>query len=291
MTRAAIRKDLDPLKSRLPRDSTLYASKAYALAYHRVDVGKDVKIVGREPMHLHVTWQCLGVFPIQNSSPKGNTKMPSTEELIAAIHQGDTETVESLLLIDPALAESRNGLSPILSALYDRQDDIADLLVEAHPKLTVSEAAALGEVDALKQLFQGHSSAVNVILSDGWTPLHLACFFHQAVVVELLLEMGSDLEIVSVNATAITPLQSALASGAEGIARTLIEHGANIHLPGWTPLHYAAAQNLPETAGFLIARGADINAMNPDNETPLALAQRSKNLETAAILSMHGARA
>ena len=217
--------------------------------------------------------------------------MPSTEELIAAIHQGDTETVETLLLVDPTLAESRNGLSPILTALYDRQDDIADILVDSRPYLTVWEASAIGDTDAIKLLLEGHSSTSNVLSADGWTPLHLACFFHQAVVVEYLLETGTDLEIVSVNATAVTPLQSAMASGAEGIARTLIERGANIHLPGWTPLHYAAAKNLPEMAEFLIARGADINAMNPDNETPLALAQRSKNLETAAILSMHGARA
>ncbi|HEY3412009.1 MAG TPA: ankyrin repeat domain-containing protein [Armatimonadota bacterium] len=217
--------------------------------------------------------------------------MPSTEDLIAAIHLGDTETVESLLLIDPTLAESRNGLSPILAALYDRQDDILEMLLNELPLLTVSEAAALGQVDALKALLQGHAADANLLSGDGWTPLHLACFFNEPLVVEVLLEMGADTEIVSANPTAVTPLQSALAAGAEGIARNLIEHGANIHLSGWSPLHYAAANNLPDTAEYLIARGADINALNPDNETPLALAQRSGNLETAAILSMHGARA
>lgn len=217
--------------------------------------------------------------------------MPSTEDLIAAIHQGDTETVESLLLIDPSLAQAQNGLSPILAALYDRQDDIAVMLLETQPNLNVFEAAALGEVDGLRQILEVQQSVTNELSADGWTPLHLACFFHRSAVVVYLLDFGAETEIVSANPTAVTPLQSALASGAEGIARTLIERGANIHLQGWTPLHYAAANNLPEMAEFLIARGADLNAMNPDAETPLALAQRSGNLETAGILSVHGARA
>ena len=41
---------------------------------------------------------------------------------------------------------------------------------------------------------------------------------------------------------------------------------------GWTPLHFAAQEVLPEMAARLLARGADVNAQDEEGNTPLARA-------------------
>jgi ankyrin repeat protein len=42
---------------------------------------------------------------------------------------------------------------------------------------------------------------------------------------------------------------------------------------GWTPLHYASANNHIETAKLLLDAGADLNIEDEDGETPLYLAR------------------
>lgn len=71
-------------------------------------------------------------------------------------------------------------------------------------------------------------------------------------------------------------------SGHENIVRILIEHGAsNINAKGesgFSPLHTAAAYGRANVTEFLISRGANVNAMNDDQMTPLDLAETNGEL-------------
>jgi ankyrin repeat protein len=71
---------------------------------------------------------------------------------------------------------------------------------------------------------------------------------------------------------------------------------------GWNALHYAAIGGHKEIAELLIAKGADVNAMNGIGKTPLDLAigsrlpgetdgaNRLKHPEIADLLRQHGGK-
>jgi ankyrin repeat protein len=70
----------------------------------------------------------------------------------------------------------------------------------------------------------------------------------------------------------------------------LLDGGWNVEVPGWmgeTPLHSAARRGLPKIAEALIRRGAKVNACRPDRlDTPLHFAS---NADVAGVLIEHGA--
>ncbi|EAY14687.1 hypothetical protein TVAG_461040 [Trichomonas vaginalis G3] len=71
-----------------------------------------------------------------------------------------------------------------------------------------------------------------------------------------------------------------------------ISNGADINakdINEFTPLHCAARNNSKETAEILISNGADINAKTKDEFTPLHCAARNNSKETAEIIISNGA--
>ena len=64
----------------------------------------------------------------------------------------------------------------------------------------------------------------------------------------------------------------------------LITGGANVNMPGWTPLAYAAYNGHTEIAAVLINAGADINAASENGHTPLISAARGGHIEIVKLL-------
>jgi hypothetical protein len=63
--------------------------------------------------------------------------------------------------------------------------------------------------------------------------------------------------------------------GHQSLVRQLIERGAQVNKPGWTPLHYAASNGNPqslEIARLLLEHHAYIDAASPNGTTPLMMA-------------------
>jgi uncharacterized protein len=219
---------------------------------------------------------------------------PSQEiELFSAIKAGEIEIVKEIVSSDPTLVDARSpaGESAILTAVYHRRKDIANLLVARGAKLTLFEACAAGEFDRVERLVAS-GEGVNTFSDDGWTPLHLAAFFGHSKIAELLLGHGADVAALSRNPNGNTPLHAALAGNQKMVIGLLIGGGANVNAPdaaGWHPLHLAAANNNLEAIKTLIAQGANVRAENGDALTPLALAKKGNHREAAALLQRHGA--
>jgi ankyrin repeat protein len=82
-----------------------------------------------------------------------------------------------------------------------------------------------------------------------------------------------------------TALMLATLRGDREIARMLIEFGgAEVKHSGWAPIHYAAFYDKPEMIRYLIAKGADKDALAPNGYTPLMLSARSGHTDAARAL-------
>ena len=79
------------------------------------------------------------------------------------------------------------------------------------------------------------------------------------------------------------------------MVETLLASGANVHAVdsrnGMTPLHYACELYMPKCSELLISRGANVNAMDQNGNTPLSTCvfYWQKGLDNIRCLVRHGA--
>ncbi len=204
------------------------------------------------------------------------SEAPETLKFFEAIAARDAKRVRALLKKDPALARAKdpNGNSPVLVAAYVGAPEIADLLANAGAQVTIFEAAALGRDETVKDLLAINPALLHARAHDGWSLLHLAAFFGHAELASFLLEQGGDLQAVSRNAMANTPLHSAVAGRRGALVRVLLEAGADPDAlaHGLTPLHLAAHAGHQPIAELLLAYGAIADLADPHGKTPADLA-------------------
>lgn len=69
-----------------------------------------------------------------------------------------------------------------------------------------------------------------------------------------------------------TPLMLAAIYNQIDLAKTLIQRGADVNKPGWTPLHYASTRGHREMMRLLIENEAYIDSESENGTTPLMMA-------------------
>jgi ankyrin repeat protein len=88
-----------------------------------------------------------------------------------------------------------------------------------------------------------------------------------------------------------TALMLAAENGYIGVAKLLLERGADVNIGdnrGWTALHIAAARNHVDIIQELLIVGADATAINEDARTPFACAALRGHLKAMGLLSKYG---
>jgi len=129
----------------------------------------------------------------------------------------------------------------------------------------------------------------------GRTVLHAASAVGDLATVELLLRLGADPNVA--DAGGHTPLYSAgnecKTAGGGHVVRTLVRAGANVNAAGGvqhcTALHMAARRGNVEVAAALLDCGADIEARDKRDDTPLQRALNCRKTKVAALLLSRGA--
>ena len=211
------------------------------------------------------------------------------DAFFAAVRAGNIDEVMGQVKADPSLLAARDpsGATPVLVAAYHRQEPLARALAERKRDLDLFEAAVLGDVARATALLDADPSLLDSFSQDGWTALHLAAFFDQLGMVELLLARNAKLDLKSKNTLNNTPLNAAVAASRVEIARRLLAKGAdaNAHQHGGiTPLHEAAAAGNAEMVRLLLSYRADANAISEDNRTPLGMALEKGHQQVVEIL-------
>jgi len=221
--------------------------------------------------------------------------MPTFADLQAAIRDRNAERVREILAAAPDLAGTRPpaGPSALLFACYVGAGEIVDQL-RSRVTADACEAAALGDVDALRRLLDEHPARANARSGDGWTPLHLAGFFGRREAADLLLARGASLTAISGGAEKNQPLHAALAGACDAqIVRAMVAHGADVNAAAalsYTPLHVAASRGNEELVRFLTESGARIGAKMDDGKTAADLARDRGHPKVAAVLEELAAR-
>jgi len=105
-----------------------------------------------------------------------------------------------------------------------------------------------------------------------------------------LIEGGADVNRRTPLGT--TPLGRAVLAGFKEIVELLIAKGANVNAKdnwNWTPLH-SAVYGHKDIVELLITEGANVNARDGADRTPLFYAKDEGNAEIVELLGKHGAK-
>jgi ankyrin repeat protein len=206
-----------------------------------------------------------------------------SQQFFEAIRAGDRGTVEELLKANAGLLDAKDekGLGAYAAAKYSGRNEIAELLLERGIELDVFAACMAGARERAVELIGREPELIEAnsdkaYSHDGWTVLHLACFFGHPALTETLIAQGAEVNARSRNAARNMPLHAAAAARNGEAVRILLEHGAEVNARqegGWTALHAASQNGDVDMVRLLIAGGADVEtrAANQQNALDLAL--------------------
>ena len=219
--------------------------------------------------------------------------MSETQLFFDAIRCGDAGVVKALLDQDPSLLTAKNEQlqSPLLFAIYNRQNEIRDLFLARDVVLELHEAAAAGNLVRVKELVEADASLAKSYSPDGFPVLALAAVFGHLNVTRYLQAKGGNVNAIATNGSGYTALTGAVASGHAEVAKWLLENGATpnySYANGYTPLLTAAANGHLEILKALLAHGADLHAKTTDGKNALVYAEERKHAAVVEFLRTQG---
>jgi ankyrin repeat protein len=209
--------------------------------------------------------------------------------------------------------------SPLHEACYFSLESFVRELVHLQPDVMMNSteelgrsplhfAAAWGDVNLLRIFLHYSTIGVNLPDKHGWTALHWAAAEGQKDVVQVLLH-HSDIDINSLDRGGGTPVCHALDSLVSparldanfkmwhrDVIRMLVQDCRIAHVNPKTTygqrtlLHVAAERRYDDIVTFLLRHpGIDVNASDPEGQTPLSCATESCAEEAVRMLLTHKA--
>ncbi|MBP6421348.1 MAG: AAA family ATPase [Propionivibrio sp.] len=159
--------------------------------------------------------------------------------------------------------------------------DNQDLLNEA-----LHHAAAAQDIRSCRKWLKGGADP-NTRNELGWTPLMVASYFGNEKLAKFFIEKGGVVESIANDET--TALMWACVSKSAATVSLLLDHGADpnsIDHKGFTALHIAAEDNIPEVADLLLSHGARLD-IRKDGLLPIELALENGATGVVDVIEMH----
>ena len=229
--------------------------------------------------------------------------------LMNATAEGRLEIVKVLVArgADPFFFKVSTGDTPlIMAAAYGRTDTVMYLLGLREQKINTQNMAGFSALSFAAS--RGCTTIVGMLLDDGAkidimnahgsTPLSDACSAGRTETVNLLLARGANAFVSMKQGN--TVLFASIDNGAVGpqetrleIVKILVDHGVNVNQKtndGSTPLHVAAMNEDHPLVEYLLSKGADTDAVDNNNMSPLDLTEEGNNSVIADILRIEGTR-
>ena len=268
---------------------------------------------GRTPLHIAVLVGQVGASKllIGHATDLDVLDIEDHNLLHTAVHNAHFEITQMLLGHDWATkaridARNKNGQTPLhLVSQYDRSSYSkhdrpgivalllkfgADVDAQDNDNMTplhcTVEHPIYGEGVMMLSEFRGHR---RLGLKDGYSPPLESRWHPSSMGVEVsfyykLVNRAVDAQEYD-NMTQLVCTSEYFKSGSA--AQPLLEHGASVHTrnkDGRTPLHLASNHPLYDVVALLITFGADVDAQDNDNMTPLLCAIESGRSLVAAQL-------
>ena len=121
-----------------------------------------------------------------------------------------------------------------------------------------------GDLSKARAWLEARPQDLNADISEGLTPLHVACLFGAEQIAYFLIDRLALVNMVAANAAETTALHLAVGYREEEVAarlvNTLVAHGAELNAKqagGLTALHHAVARGSLKLVTELITLGAD----------------------------------
>lgn len=205
------------------------------------------------------------------------------------IETGNHQDLELLLSQDPSLVNQKTShdISPLLLSCYYQKPQITQVILKFISTITIHEACATGLAQHIQMMIEHKKDVVNELSDHGFTPLGIAAHFGKEDIVRLLLLHHANPNISSQNGYNTYPLHAALGINHSGIAKLLIEGGAEVNVlqyGGIAPLHQAAGYGNIDLIIALLEQGADITIRTNSGQSASDLAADKGFNEIAAIL-------
>lgn len=236
----------------------------------------------------------------------------AVDALELAVEQQHIEIVKMLLAAgaDPNWNNQNPGLCPIRTAVRHGNAEMVRILINAGAAVKFGtgfrllvDAAEKSTADVVQVLVAAGCN-VNTKALGGDTPLTAACKRADVEIVQTLIAAGANVNKTGMHE--FTPLisvfyapklselllghgliqqQSQLSNQILAIVQALVQAGANLQthdLQGKTPLMLTIAQNLLESASYLISAGVDVNERSQPDPQVISLF-RGNGVSTTAL--------
>ncbi len=221
----------------------------------------------------------------------------------------------SVVSITNIFAQNATSETPLISAvLYKGVDEVKKVLAEG---VDINQQDGLGYTALIwacsyssrevyrksAELLISEGADVNIQAKDG-TAAIIEAAGNSPEIFNLLVEKGADITLKKKDGTGAfyNCLATTINYGRDftdeymKMINFLLANGASVDespvsgdLKGFTPLIYAARDNYLEIA-ILIEHGANVNAKNVYDQTPLSVAEDGNHTDMVKLLKAHGAK-
>lgn len=246
---------------------------------------------------------------VEMAITKGNNIPKSA--LHIAVTKGNLAMTELLLKNQMDVNQKNSqGDTPLFLAIENKHPEIAKFLIangadiwaqnyEKYEKKDILRSACDHGFLWLVEDLVKQGANVNTTYENNWTPLTTAIFAGQSETAEFLLDCLSQISDQKINLNqkcgyglGWTPLYLASRHCQAKLVKLLIEKGANLNIlttDRETPLFGAMDKGKREVIKVLLEHGADVNKGNKEGKTPLNKAVWRGDIEIVKMLLEAGA--